>query len=139
MRGRRSALGLCAALAAAPGANSIDGGAVPENYLETVAAKRPDTVLLIDAGDHGGEPGEIRLLAPGDLLAAGVSTHAGSPRMLAEYLHRRTRAPVALLAVQPGDTSDGSALSKPVSEAVSYLLRILPGLCDGAARKARRP
>ena len=45
---------------------------------------------------------------------------------------------IVLLAVQPGDTSDGSALSQPVSEAVSYLLRILPGLCDGAARKARR-
>ena len=130
---------LAETLAAVPGVDSIDGGLVPENYLETVAAKRPDTVLLIDAADHGGQPGEIRLLAPGDLLAAGVSTHAGSPRMLAEYLHRRTRAPVVLLAVQPGDTSDGSALSRPVSEAVSYLRRILPGLCGGDAQQARRP
>lgn len=125
---------LAEALAAAPGVDSVDGGLVPENYLETVAANRPDTILLIDAADFGGQPGEIRLLAPGELLAAGVSTHAGSPRMLADYLQRRTRAPVVLLAVQPGDTSEGSTLSRPVSEAVSYLLRILPGLCGGPER-----
>jgi hypothetical protein len=53
--------------------------------------------------------------------------------MLADYLYRRTRAPVVLLAVQPGDTSDGAALSQPVSEAVSYLLRTLPRMCGGTA------
>lgn len=125
---------LAEALAAVPGVDSIDGGLVPENHLEAVAAKRPDSVLLIDAADFGGQPGAIRLLAPGELLAANVSTHAGSPRMLADYLQRRTRAPVALLAVQPGDTSDGSALSPPVSEALSYLLRMLPELCGGTAQ-----
>jgi hydrogenase maturation protease len=43
--------------AANPDAPIFDGGMVPENYLEKVAATYPDTILLIDAADFGGQPG----------------------------------------------------------------------------------
>jgi len=84
---------------------------------------------MVDATDFGGEPGEVRLLYPENVAYSGVSTHAGSLRMLAEYMHARTHARVALLAVQPADTSDGTGLSPPVSKTLDDLLDSLPDIC----------
>jgi len=104
-----------------PEAAVFDGGMVPENYLEKVAAARPEHILLIDAADFGGQPGEWRLFTGEELAFTGVSTHAGSPRMLAAYLEERTGARVELLAIQPGDTGEGSELSPQVAVTVDFL------------------
>ena len=105
--------------------DAVDGGFVPENHLESVAATNPDTILMIDAADFGGLPGEMRLLKPGDVALAGISTHAGSPQMLGRYLEARTGASVALLAIQPKDTSEGDELSREVSATRNELLAML--------------
>ena len=55
---------LAAALAEQEGAAVLDAGTVPENYLEKVAGSNPDTVVIVDAIDFDGAPGEIRLLEP---------------------------------------------------------------------------
>ncbi len=107
--------------AANPEAPIFDGGMAPENYLEKVAAARPEHILLIDAADFGGEPGEWRLFSGEELAFTGVSTHAGSPRMLAAYLEERTGARVELLAIQPADAGEGSELSPKVAAAVDFL------------------
>ena len=107
----------------------VDAGFIPENHLETVAGKHPDTILMIDATDFGGAPGEARLLYPDKVAYSGISTHAGSLRMLAEYLQARTQARIAVLAIQPADTSEGEGLSPLVSETFKDLLGILPSIC----------
>jgi len=118
------------ALEPCPGFDAIDAGFIPENYLETVAAGHPDTILMVDATDFGGEPGQARLIYPDKVAYSGVSTHAGSLRMLAEYIQARTKAPVALLAIQPADTSAGESLSPAVAETFEDLLEYLPTICD---------
>jgi len=115
---------LAEALQACPGLDAVDAGFVPENYLEVVASKNPDTILMIDAADFGGAPGEVRLLQPGDVILAGISTHAGSPQMLGKYLEARTGARVALLAIQPKDTSEGEELSPEVAATLKELVEI---------------
>ena len=121
---RDDGVGSCIAeaLQDCPNLDSVDGGFVPENYLEVVAGKNPDTILMIDAADFGGQPGEVRLLQPGEVALAGISTHAGSPQMLGKYLEARTGARVALLAIQPKDTSEGNELSPEVSAVMDELL-----------------
>ena len=111
----------------------IDAGFIPENYLETVAGKNPDTILMIDATDFGGTPGQTRLLYPDKIAYSGISTHAGSLRMLAEYLHARTQARIAVLAIQPADTSAGEGLSPVVSSTLRNLLEVLPVICSKKA------
>jgi len=111
----------------------VDAGFIPENYLETVAGKHPDTILMIDATDFGGTPGQVRLLYPDKVAYSGVSTHAGSLRMLAEYLQARTQARIGLLAIQPADTSEGEGLSLLVSKTFKDLLEILPTICRKSA------
>jgi hydrogenase 3 maturation protease len=94
---------------------------VPENYLEKVAATYPDTILLIDAADFGGQPGEWRIFSGEDLALTGISTHAGSPQMLAAYLEERTGSEVKLVAMQPGDVGEGEELSNDMRRCVSDL------------------
>lgn len=120
---------LAEALEHRPDYDVIDAGMIPEDYVETTAHKHPDTILMVDATDFGGEPGEVRLLYPEQVADSGVSTHAGSLRMLAEYMHARTHARIALLAVQPADISDGKGLSPPVSKTLDDLLDSLPDIC----------
>jgi hydrogenase 3 maturation protease len=108
--------------AACPEAPVFDGGMVPENYLEKIAALEPDFIVLVDAADFGSEAGECKTFSGEDLAFTGLSTHAGSPRMLAAYLEARTGAEVKMLAIQPGDVGEGSELSPEVEAAVCRLL-----------------
>lgn len=116
---------LAESLQGADGLEAIDGGMSPENHLEAVVRTQPDTILMIDATDFGGTPGELRLLQGKDVAMCGVSTHAGSPKMLALYLAARTGARIALLAIQPENSSEGRELSDTVQAAVNYITRIL--------------
>ena len=118
------------ALESCPDFDVVDAGFIPENHLETVAGKHPDTILMIDATDFGGAPGQVRLLYPDKVAYSGISTHAGSLRMLAEYLQARTQARIALLAIQPDDTSEGEGLSPAVSNTLRDLLEVLPVICS---------
>jgi len=116
------------ALESCPDLDAVDGGFVPENHLEAVVRTKPDAVLLVDAADFGGTPGQISLLQPEDTALSGVSTHSGSPQMLARYLETRCGARVGLLGIQPGDTSEGDKLSEEVAAAMSELVKNLPVL-----------
>jgi hydrogenase maturation protease len=120
---------LAEALGTCPDFDAIDAGFVPENHLEVIARKKPDKILFIDATDFGGAPGQVRLLVPDKVAPSGLSTHAGSLKMLAGYLQARTRAQVALLAIQPADTSAGDSLSPEVSRTVEALQVKLPEFC----------
>jgi len=121
---------LAEALESRPDYDVIDAGIIPEDYIEMTAHKHPETILMVDATDFGGEPGEVRLLYPEHVNYSGASTHAVSLRMLAEFLQARTHARIGLLAVQPADVSDGKGLSPPVSKTLDDLLDVLPDICD---------
>jgi hydrogenase maturation protease len=98
---------IAATLKSCPDLDAVNAGFTPENFLETVVRKHPDTILLVDSTDFGGAPGEARLMNPLKVLEPGLPTHAGSLKLLATYLYTRTRAQVAILAIQPADTSSG--------------------------------
>jgi len=116
---------LAESLQGTDGLEAIDGGMVPENHLEAVVRTQPDTILMVDATDFDGTPGELCLLQGKEVAMCGVSTHAGSPKMLALYLAARTGARIALLAIQPANSSEGRELSDTVQAAVNYLTKIL--------------
>ncbi len=121
-------------LARQDGVLAIDAGASPENYLERVARLEPDTVLFIDAVDFGGAPGEVRILEAEQVAHGGLSTHAVSLSMAADYLTARTRARLALVAIQPADLGDGEGLGVEVAQAARSLQSALARLCGGDAQ-----
>lgn len=121
-------------LAAQDLALTIDAGSVPENYLEKVARFRPETILIIDAVDFGGYPGEFRLLDADAIAPSGLSSHALSLRMTAEYLKARTQACLVFLAIQPADVSSGTVLSDEVSRAVKTAQETLSAALEHCVR-----
>lgn len=114
-------------LAGCRGVQAIDAGAVPENHLEQVARCNPDTVIILDACDFDGAPGDARILDPKRIAASGLSTHAVSLQMVVRYLEARTRAHVVILAIQPADLGTGAELSGAVSRTLDRLADVMIG------------
>lgn len=106
----------------------IDAGATPENYLEPIVLTNPDTVLIVDAVHFDGIPGECRLLDPDAMEMAVLSTHAGSLRMLGQYLSTRTGARLLVLGIQPERIDLCEGLSDPVATSVRELASMLSEL-----------
>ncbi len=110
----------------------LDAGVSPENFLEKVVAEAPDTVLIIDATDFDGAPGEVKIFDAADISPGGLSTHALSLEMTREYLiERLPEVKVRLLAIQPA-SMEGSALSPAVREACDEIERALTGFLPPA-------
>ncbi|MDD5675376.1 MAG: hydrogenase 3 maturation endopeptidase HyCI [Chitinivibrionales bacterium] len=104
----------------------IDAGIAPENYLEKIIRQGPQTIILIDATDFKGEPGEIKVFNSSDIGGETLSTHALSLSMFCEYVKARIpECTIFLIGIQPESCVLGKDLSKTVSESVSALAREL--------------
>ena len=101
----------------------VDCSDCPENYAGVVARHRPDAVILVDAVDFGGVPGEARVLEPECLAGTCSFTHNASPTLLLDHLARLTGARILVLAFQPGQTR----LGHPLGEHMVYACNALAG------------
>jgi len=100
----------------------FDTGVTPENYLGKIIAEAPDTVLLIDAVDFGGEPGEFRILEQEELKTANLfSTHNASLSLSINYLQKNLKVDIIILIVQPKNISFGGTLSPEVTESLNKI------------------
>jgi hydrogenase 3 maturation protease len=107
------------------GADIIDAGTVPENYIGPLVKKAPENVLVIDAMDFGAEPGTIQIFRPQQLSRFIGSTHTLSPRVFTEMLSHHTEVDVYFVGIQPARIGMGQEVSGQVSRAVQQLSRIL--------------
>lgn len=115
-------------------ASLFDGGATPENDLPRIAALDPRVVLLVDAVHFGGAPGALRLLCADQLREDGVSTHACSLPVAAEFLAASCAARVMLLAAQPISVQFGHEMSPEMRGAVCEATSLLAELLGPNAR-----
>jgi len=90
----------------------------PENFTGCVKRFRPSCIILIDAADFNGHPGEAHIFALSDLQAADVTTHKASLAVLGAYLSSETGASVFVVGIQPVNTDFGNGLS-PILRAAS--------------------
>ena len=95
----------------------FDAGVAPENFLEKIVKERPDTVMIIDAVDFKGKPGESRLFDAQDLKTANLfSTHNSSITLLFNYLHYNLEVDIIALFIQPKTIVFGDTVSREVEE-----------------------
>ena len=87
----------------------FDGRDTPENELPRIARLEPETVLLVDAVEFGGAPGEVRVLSAEAMREDDVGTHAASLGVLATFLRDACGASCLVLAAQPGGDDVGLA------------------------------
>jgi len=106
-------------------ANVLDAGDVPENYLGVIESINPEIILVVDAVNFGGQPGEVALFSLDQLSNVTVSTHNASLHLLFRVLQLAPPPDVLLLAIQPANIIFGEPLSPPVMETLDMLARIL--------------
>lgn len=109
----------------------IDAGSAPENTSGLLRCFRPELVLLVDAAQMEAEPGAVRWLAWQATTGVGVSTHSLPLHIFASYLIAELGCKVALLGIQPADTSVGVPLSPVVREAVEATAQALADVLQG--------
>ena len=109
----------------------FDAAQAPENYLAPIRRADPDVVVLVDAADFGGSPGEVRAATPEDIDGLMMGTHAAPLSMFMRVLKDKTGADVMLLAVQAATTTLGADMTREVADAVGNLVSQLQELLDG--------
>lgn len=106
---------------------------LPEDYAVKAADLRPDVVIVLDAIDFRGEPGELHLVAAKDVPPTPGVTHRPSLEMMARFLELDAGADTWVLGVQPDMEAlgIGDQMSAAVAEALErveqMLLELLPG------------
>jgi hydrogenase 3 maturation protease len=119
---------------------AFDGGQAPENQAGPVRRARPDTVLIVDAADFGGAPGEIRVASAAAAAAGGLTlgTHAPSIGTFMTALAESAGAAVHLVAIQAMTTTFGDAMTPGVAAAVADVTRELTSILDAGTRRETR-
>lgn len=109
----------------------IDCGETPENYLGVITRLHPERVVVIDAADFGGRPGDVRVVARGDVGGGGVSTHAARLTILTDYVEAQAGAETFFLAIQPESTEFGRPLSDAAASAARAVAREVAAAIGG--------
>lgn len=101
---------------------AIDAGTVPENYIQKIIDSRPDEIIIIDAIDFGGRPGEVRWFTEIDSADISISTHNLPPRLFIDFIKQQTGAEIKIIAIQPKGLKFNTPLSEEVKKAADTLI-----------------
>lgn len=112
----------------------VDGGEAPEGYWGTIAAYRPEAVLVVDAVDWGGEPGSVAILGEVEERGPALSTHRISLNLLLNLLRAQTGADAFALGIQPKVLVFQGDMSAEVQKTVELLGDLLVDILAGGAR-----
>jgi len=102
---------------------SINAGNLPENASSVLRRFQPDLVILVDAADFDGEPGEIRWLEAEQIGGMSASTHTLPLSILGRYIETELDCKVEYLGIQPEQLKFDSELSPSVIQAVDEIVR----------------
>lgn len=94
----------------------------PENYLGKIIKQEPENLLIIDAADFGGKPGDFRVIESQDFKTVNFfSTHNSSLTLMINYLQSHIKIDIIILIIQPKSIKFGDTLSPEVEERVKKL------------------
>jgi hydrogenase 3 maturation protease len=103
----------------------VEGGLAPENQTGLLRRFQPDLILLVDAAQMNEAPGTIHWLPWQAVRGLSASTHTLPLSILAQYLTVQLDCEVALLGIQPADTTIGLPLSFVVQQSAARVIKKL--------------
>jgi len=104
----------------------IEAETVPESFIAPITKFKPTHILIIDAGLLNQKPGTSKLADSKQLMRkSSISTHTLPLRIFCDYLTETTAAKIALLVIQPQDTSFGEGLTPKLLETATNLTHCL--------------
>lgn len=99
---------------------------VPESFIQPIIDFKPSHILVIDAGLFDSTPGSFKLIEPKNTITTpSISTHALPLQIFCDYLKKTTNAKIALLVIQPKETSFGEGLTTELQKTTRYLTDFL--------------
>jgi hydrogenase 3 maturation protease len=98
---------------------------VPESYTGKIREFKPTHVLMIDAADFNGEPGEGRMIPTQQIGGVTMSTHSLPLTIFVDYLRKTLCSNVALLGVQSQNIGFGTGLTPEVEEGAQKIAKVL--------------
>jgi hydrogenase 3 maturation protease len=106
-------------------AEVIDAGTVPENYIQSIIKKAPQSLLIVDAIDFAASPGSVRIFEPEKLSSLVISTHTLSPRLPVDMICKSIEVDVHFVGIQPAQTQLGQPITPQVNQALQKLTDVL--------------
>lgn len=105
----------------------LNAGENPENIIDDAIASKPAKIVILDAADFQGVPGEARVIPVDAIPDNPLSTHTFPLTVIAKILAEDTRAPVFFLGIQMKSRDFGEALSREVSDTAGEIIRLISG------------
>ena len=112
-------------LPACPDICIVNGGEAPENFTGAIRAFSPSHVILLDAVDHGLEPGTAFIADEHSIPLGDMTSHHLPLRLLMRFLGASLPCQVILVGVQPRTLRPGNRLSAPLKKALPLLAEFL--------------
>lgn len=109
----------------------VEGGNAPENHTGPLRRFSPHLVLLIDMAQMNQEPGKVCWLPWQETSGLSASSHTMPPYVLARFLTTDMHCDVALIGIQPFDTSLTTAMSTAVQTAVDSIVSGIVNIVNG--------
>jgi hydrogenase 3 maturation protease len=106
-------------------AELLDAGEVPESYAGRILGAQADTIVFIDAGDFGAEPGDLAVLEADDFVGSTMSTHRMPLDILFRYLKENNAAGILVLGIQTFALGLGEPMSSAVRSSAECLAELL--------------
>jgi hydrogenase 3 maturation protease len=102
--------------------NAINVGVAPENFIGKIKKMKPDRIVILDALDFGGKPGEVKVVDARRTRGLNISTHSLPLSFFCKLLGKTK---IYLVGVQPKKNEFGSSMSKEVKSRAFELLKCI--------------
>ena len=103
---------------------------VPESYTGVIRDFAPTHVLLIDAANFKGDPGEGRIIPSIMIANVSISTHSLPLHIFINYIEKSICPNVALLGIQGVNIELGEGITPEIEEGASLVSKILIDLLN---------
>jgi hydrogenase 3 maturation protease len=108
------------------------GETAPESFTGEIRRFRPTHVVILDAADFGGAPGEAALIDPEAIRGnPSLSTHNLPMSLLTKYLAAELGCAVMIVGIQPARSRFGDPVSEAVAAGARNLARLLLACAGG--------
>jgi len=104
---------------------------VPEAFTGKVESYEPTHVLLLDAANFGGQPGETKLIDSEHIGGHAISTHSLPLSIFIGYIEKSLGITVLLLGVQPKTVTFGEEMTPELVEASKRIAETLHRILSG--------
>jgi len=98
---------------------TVNAGVAPENFIGKIKKMKPERIVIFDALEFGGKPGEVRVVDARKTEGLKISTHS---LPLSFFCKLFEGVEVYLIGIQPKSREFGSFMSEEVVRAAEKLL-----------------